>query len=86
MLKCFDPQSNKILYRLDLSNMMKIPYAGTLFETKITMWYASISYEIIRIQYREGISYQSIKTTLLIPHRYPAIYQLLLEDSDHTLW
>ena len=54
MLKCFDPQSNKILYRLDLSNMMKIPYSGTLFETQNhELWYASISYEIIRIQYRE---------------------------------
>ena len=88
MLKCFDPQSNKILYRLDLSNMMKIPYAGTLFETQNhELWYASISYEIIRIQYREGISYQSIKNDPSDPTSIPGNFiSCYWEDSDHTLW
>ena len=88
LLKCFNPENMKILYTLDLSKMMKIPYAGTLFETKDhELWYSSISYEIIRIKYRDGLSFQNIKNDPTNPTSIPGNYVgCYWEDSDHTLW
>ncbi|HRG66845.1 MAG TPA: two-component regulator propeller domain-containing protein, partial [Saprospiraceae bacterium] len=62
ILLCFDPQTKIVKHRIDLSKMLKIPYAGSIFETKNNeLWYSSISYEIVRIKYKDSLSYQVIK-------------------------
>lgn len=88
ILLCFDPKTRAVLRKIDLSKMIKIPYAGTIFETKNhELWYSSISYEIVRIKYRDSLSYQVIKNEPENPASIPGNYiYCYWEDKDNTLW
>ncbi|HMS98963.1 MAG TPA: histidine kinase [Saprospiraceae bacterium] len=88
ILLCFDPQTKIVKHRIDLSKMLKIPYAGSIFETKNNeLWYSSISYEIVRIKYKDSLSYQVIKNDPQNPASIPGNYiYCYWEDKDHTLW
>ncbi|MBK8700743.1 MAG: histidine kinase [Saprospiraceae bacterium] len=84
----FDPKSHAIKHRIDVAPMMKIPYAGNLFEsTSHELYYSSISYEIIKIKYLQGNAFEALKNDPSNPSSISGDFIMAAwEDRDRTVW
>lgn len=76
------------IYTIELKGKIKEAYDGTLFETSDhKLWYSSISYETIIIDYKNNNKYSLIKSDQsnkesICSDRVSAVW----EDKDNTIW
>ena len=84
----FDTEKLNILYRIPLGDKLKHVASGTIFETsRNELWYSSISYETIKIDYNNSLTWKIIKS---VPSDITTIsadfFHHALEDNEGTIW
>lgn len=79
---------SKQIYKFPLKNKLLDPHNGFIFETGThEIWYSSNSYEIIRINYQNGIKYELIKNDITNPASIAGdLICAAFEDEDQTVW
>ncbi|MBK9254868.1 MAG: histidine kinase [Saprospiraceae bacterium] len=84
----FNPKTEQVLHSISLRGKLKDPYAGFIFETSYHhLWFSSISYETIRIDYLNGNKMEIIKhdetnSTSILGDFVSSAF----EDKDQTVW
>lgn len=84
----FKTESNEVIYKIHIGNMMKSPYGGTIIMTDDQyLWYSSESYEIIIIDYKNGNQFKQIRNHADMPGTIAGDYiSCSWKDSDGTIW
>ena len=80
--------NRKVIHRINISNYIKNPYQGNIFETSIgELWYSSKYFETIRIDLINNYQISIVKNNVADINSIIGDYiSSGWEDTDHTIW
>ncbi|HMP30383.1 MAG TPA: two-component regulator propeller domain-containing protein [Saprospiraceae bacterium] len=84
----YETKQNKIVHRISITNYIRNPYGGNIFETSYgQLWYSSNSYETISVDLKNNNKISIYKNNVANPSSITGDYvSAAWEDTDQSLW